>query len=112
REQSLREMQSALQEWTDTHQGLQQGSETLRINGDKSNKIEELLKPVTSHHQRIMDAAEAIVQKLAENADLPPEGIQAEIETITTYEGEFLRDMDLLVLQYENEAKAKVINLK
>jgi two-component system sensor histidine kinase DegS len=112
REQSLREMQSALQEWTDTHQGLQQGSATLGINGDKSNKIEELLKPVTSHHQKIGDAAEAIIQKLSENTDLPPEGIQAEIETITTYEGDFLRDMDLLVLQYENEAKAKVINLK
>src|SRR5690606_23913231 len=95
RGQSLRELQSALQEWTDAHQGLQQGSKTWRINGDNSKKIDELFKPVSLHHQKIVDAAEAIIQKLAQNTNLPPEDIQAEIDTITTYEAVFLRDMDL-----------------
>src|SRR5690606_19859300 len=107
RKQSLKELEMALQEWIETHQGLNYGSETLIKKGGNSKKIEELFVPVHLHHQKIADAAEEIIQKLTKNINLPPESIQTEINTITTYEGSFLRDMDLLVSQYDNEAKTK-----
>src|SRR5690606_28314027 len=46
RKQSLKELEMALQEWIETHQGLHYGSETLIKKGGNSKKIEDLFVPV------------------------------------------------------------------
>src|SRR5690554_5512598 len=112
RQQRITELKTALQEWTEAHEGLQQGRKTRLTKGGNSNKIQELLVPVNLHYLKILEAAEGIIQKLTNDIDLPPENLEGEIHTIITHERNFLRDMDHLVFQYDDEAETRVMNLK
>jgi signal transduction histidine kinase len=112
RRQRLNELDMALSEWKKVHYGLQNGHDALRITGRNSQRIEELFAQIDTPYQEMVDAAENILHQLGQNLQLPPDSIRREVDAIITHQEEFLQGMDLIVFQYDEEARTKVLNLK
>jgi signal transduction histidine kinase len=112
RTQNHQELKLALQEWKQVHQGLLEGSEELGIEEANSRKIQELFISINPAHGKMVKAAEGILIKLDQNILLPSESFREEVDEIISHEGEFLAGMDLIVFQFDDEAKTKVLNLK
>jgi two-component system sensor histidine kinase DegS len=111
REQSVSELDGALKEWTETHQMLLADGLLIDHVG-RSQAVSELLSSIQYPYSQIKTAAETLVRKLREDIHLPYDSLAAEIQTISLQEGFFLRDMDGMVLQFEQEARSKVANLQ
>src|SRR5690606_17786349 len=108
----LGELEAALAEWTHTHQ-LLQGDATLgNDKGQPSKAVSELFSNVHKTQAQINRAAEALVEDLRNDIRLPSDSLAAEIRTIRLAEGEFLRGMDQIVFQLEQETKDKVVYLQ
>lgn len=112
RSQFLSELEVSLKEWKEVHQGLQVGSVALGIKGDNSRKIIDLFAQIDPPYQKMVNAAENIVRKLTQDIFLPAENTRQETDEIISYEAGFLSGMDLIVFQFDEEAKTKVINLQ
>ncbi|MFO7823018.1 MAG: histidine kinase [Cyclobacterium sp.] len=112
KEAILKELDLALQEWNETHQALQTGNDALEINGKNSKKVEALFRDIEPDHQLMAQAASNIVNMLRQDINLPAELLRSDIQTIITRESAFLKGMDLIVFQYDHEAKSKVMNLR
>jgi PAS domain S-box-containing protein len=93
--------------WEVSHKGLQHGNAEMGLPGRNSPEIRELFARIQDRHLKILKAAKSIAALAADkNAD--KDLIKKEIQVITENEGEFLKGMDTIVFQYDNEAKAKV----
>ena len=112
RSQFLSELEVSLKEWKEVHQGLQVGSVALGIKGGNSRKIIDLFAQIDPPYQKMVNAAENIVRKLTQDIFLPAENTRQETDEIISYEAGFLSGMDLIVFQFDEEAKTKVINLQ
>lgn len=112
RQEWLGELEDALEEWTATHKMLQ-GKGTLgNNNGQPSQAVSELFSSIQKPQSQINKAAAVLVDKLQKDVKLPSDSLAAEIRTIRLAEGEFLRGMDQIVFQLEQEAKDKVVYLQ
>ncbi|MDN3669656.1 histidine kinase [Echinicola jeungdonensis] len=112
REQYLDELETSLENWQVTHQGLQEGNLELGINGRNSKKINLLFSEIENDHNQMVQAAQAIIKKLKNNINIPTDSLRKDIRQIIDHQQEFLSGMDLIVFQYDNEAKSKVMNLR
>lgn len=112
RTQNYQELKLALQEWKQVHQGLQVGSEELGIKEANSRKIQELFGNIDPSHGAMVKAVESMVLKLDQNIILPADNFREEVDEIISNEGDFLAGMDLIVFQFDDEAKTKVFNLQ
>lgn len=112
RRKLLQELESSLHAWKEVHQGLQYGNESLGVNGQNSQTIDELFAKIDPIHQEMVNAAENMVGLLRQNIVSPSSSLRTDIETLIAREGQFLSGMDLIVSQFEEEAKTKVLNLK
>lgn len=108
----LEELDLALKEWEETHNALQNGNDTLGIKGRNSNSIERLFREIEQDQQHMAVAASNIVRKLRQDIKLPTDSIRQDIRTIISRESAFLKGMDAIVFQYDDEAKSKVMNLR
>lgn len=112
RSEFLEELQISLREWKEAHQGLQFGNETLETNGNNSKRIEALFEQIEPDHKVMAEAASNIISRLEKDINTPTDSLRSDINTIIFHESQFLRGMDLIVFQYDNEAKSKVMNLR
>jgi signal transduction histidine kinase len=112
RSQFLSELEVSLKEWKEVHQGLQVGSGALGIKGGNSRKIIDLFAQIDPPYQKMVNAAENIVRKLNQDILLPAENTFQETDEIISHEASFLSGMDLIVFQFDEEAKTKVVNLQ
>ncbi|SHN31434.1 Histidine kinase-, DNA gyrase B-, and HSP90-like ATPase [Cyclobacterium lianum] len=108
----LDELELALEEWQDAHQALQHGNAAWEISGKNSSKTAALFVDIEADFQLISNAASNMVRQLRQDIQLPAAALTNDIRTIIQRESDFLRKMDLIVFQYDEEAKAKVLNLK
>lgn len=112
RQEWLGELEDALEEWTATHKMLQ-GKGTLgNNNGQPSQAVSELFSSIQKPQSQINKAAAVLVDKLQKDVKLPYDSLAPEIQAISLAEGEFLRGMDRIVLQFEQEARGKVAHLQ
>ena len=112
REEWLGELEAALEEWTATHKMLQGNGTLGNDNGQPSQAVSELFSSIQKPQSQINKAAEVLVDKLRKDVNLPYDSLAPEIQTISLAEGEFLRGMDRIVLQFEQEARGKVAHLQ
>jgi len=111
RSEYLEELEISLQEWKETHQGLIYSNESLGINGKNSRVIQELFTEIESDHSQMVLAAQNVLDKLGKNIQLPTDSLRNDINQVINHEEAFLKGMDKIVFQYDNEAKDKVTNL-
>ncbi|WP_186757622.1 sensor histidine kinase [Echinicola salinicaeni] len=112
RAQYLQEFSLALNDWKDTHLGLKNGDGNLDIISRNSKTIQFLFHNIEKDHRTIVKAAENMVYKLNQNIQLPTDSLKKDIHQIINHEAAFLKGMDMIVFQYDDEAKTKVTNLQ
>lgn len=108
----LKEFNLALNDWKETHLGLKNGEGNLNITGRNSKTVQSLFENIEKDHLTIVRAAENIREKLDQNIQLPTDSIKKDIYQIINHEASFLKGMDMIVYQYDDEAKTKVTNLQ
>ncbi|WP_257666288.1 sensor histidine kinase [Parapedobacter tibetensis] len=106
------ELETALDEWRKAHDGLQHGDDALGVKGHNSRAIDELFTQINADHQQMASAAQRLINNLTHDINIPADSLRADINTIIKHEGAFLRGMDEVVFQYDDEAKTKVMDLK
>lgn len=112
RTQYYQELKLSLHEWKQVHQGLQEGSAELGIKEANSRKVQELFTKIDPYYRNMVKAADSMLIKLDQNLLLPTENFRKEIDEIISNEGNFLAGMDMIVFQFDDQAKTKVLNLQ
>ena len=112
-EDLVTDLEQTLALWVQSHEGLIHGDQKLGLNGNNSPKIQQMFKDIAPFYQTMVENA-GQVTSLFQNPGEAPDAVQvdAAIEGILAYEGQFLSGMDAIVFQYDNEANAKVVLLR
>ncbi|HLT08815.1 MAG TPA: ATP-binding protein [Cyclobacteriaceae bacterium] len=101
----LEELDSSLKEWSESHR-LLQGQQTM------SQTSSVLFVAIDSSYATMHGAAERFSHRLHINKHIPIDSLVTDLEIIIQSEAAFLRDMDKIVLQFEQEADSRINNLK
>ena len=109
---TLKELDEALEEWKDVHHLLQWGGNSLGEKTQNSKKITVLFSLIQPDYEIIVNATEEIVRLLKNDINTPKDRILKGTEIVIAKEASFLKRMDQIVNQFDNEAKTRVMNLK
>ncbi|GAB3649664.1 hypothetical protein GCM10028791_15600 [Echinicola sediminis] len=112
RSQYLKELDIALKDWEETHQGLMYSYESLGLSGKNSRTIQGLFQEISSDFAQMVSASQNIIETLESNIQAPTDSLRNDINQVIQHEEAFLNGMDKIVFQYDNEAKDKVTNLQ
>ncbi len=99
------ELAAALALFEKAHLGLQKGSTELNLPGDNSAAVAALFAAIKPQHEAIVAAGTLLVSPFQEDNS-------EAIEIISANEGAFLKGMNAIVVQYEQEAQAHVAHLQ
>ena len=94
--------------WELSHQGLQQGNDSLGLPETNSQKIRAKFRLLNPVFDTISAASKAIVNKIENIPPLSLKYYASDIEKVKANEGAFLTMMDDIVNQYDFEADEKV----
>ncbi len=111
-EQRTAELRQALGEWQEAHHDLTAGNDKKGIDSPASRKLIELYAQITPQFHTIVKNAGLILGLLEVDTPPPLELLDPAIQEIMDNEGPFLTGMDAIVHQHEEEAKAKISNLR
>ncbi len=107
----LQELISSLNLWEKSHEGLQKGDDELGLPGNNSLLIRQLFSAIDPSYQSILKASKEIIT-IAEKGNYSNEDIYIKVLQIKNNELVFLKGMDTIVFQYDDEAKQKVNRMK
>lgn len=107
----LHEMKSALLLWTNSHNGLQNGNDSLRLPGNNSAAVTAMFDKINSHHLAMSTNAATIIETLIKDPDASYDTLAPSIEGILEHQHDFLDGMNAIVFQYDHEAKQKISRL-
>ena len=105
-------LEEALSLWTQSHQGLLHGDEEMGVNGEKSQTVDSMYQEIAPYYTAIVNSAQVLLQLLEQQANPSLSQLQPPIHTLLANEQQFLEGMDLIVFQYDHEARLKVIQLR
>lgn len=109
REMLTDEITRILSEWEKGHNGLRFGNEDLGVPGENSNKINELFSEIDPSFNAVLNATQSLLKinenQLGGSRLIFPDSL---LEKIRENELKFLRGMEIIVFQYDKEARAKV----
>tara|TARA_R110001592_G_scaffold363281_1_gene683143 strand:+ start:109463 stop:111316 length:1854 start_codon:yes stop_codon:yes gene_type:complete len=109
---TLTELEEALEEWKEVHHLLQWGDNSLGEKNQNSKKITELFSLIQQDYEIIVKASEEIIRLLKNDINIPKNQVLKGAEVVISQEASFLKKMDQIVYQFDNEAKTRVMNLK
>ncbi|HWQ30512.1 MAG TPA: diguanylate cyclase [Negativicutes bacterium] len=107
-----RELDTSLQLWVRSHNGLLNGDKALGLPGDNSPTIKSMFQVIEPHYEAMVAAANDIRSIVKENHDYEHEELLPYIEVIRRNEEDFLKGMDDIVFQYDKESKQKISNIR
>lgn len=105
--EDLEELGFALNLWTRSHEGLQNGDTGIGIFHQPSENIKKMFADIEPHYLTIRVNAENIL-----NPSLTTAQRKIYVSNILAHEKAFLEGMDKIVFEYDNEAQEKVKDLK
>jgi methyl-accepting chemotaxis protein len=107
------ELKTDLSAFEQAHEGLQMGSETLNLPGDNSQKVEDMFAAIAPDYEAIHTAAATLINPSSQlSTNVSTNDFRTLIRTITRHEGDFLKEMNAIVKQYEAEATGRVNQLQ
>ncbi|MEM9001543.1 MAG: type IV pili methyl-accepting chemotaxis transducer N-terminal domain-containing protein [Bacteroidota bacterium] len=107
----LKDLAQTLFVWKTSHNGLQNGNDSIGLPKEENVAILELFADLNPHHMAMVKAAEAI---LADSIYLDG-GVttyNAQLQVLLANEGKFLQKMDAIVNAYDALSKEKLQKLK
>ncbi|MCF8715301.1 type IV pili methyl-accepting chemotaxis transducer N-terminal domain-containing protein [Joostella atrarenae] len=109
---ALIEIKKTLLLWESSHQSLQNGNDSLHIEGDNSEAIKEMFDELQPSFSQIQTSVNNILHEANTDATIFKDDFQQEIKVLLIQEQEFLAIMDRIVNQYDKEATHKVEKLQ
>lgn len=103
----LNELSEALDLWMVSHEGLQNGNESLGLGGNPSAQIQRMYRDIAPHYEIIQKNAASLLMSYLDH-----ETSNRLVANILENEDAFLSGMNRIVFQYDYEAQEKVANLK
>lgn len=107
-----RELDTSLQLWIRSHNGLINGDKGLELPGDNSPAIKRMFEEIEPHYQAIVSAAYDIRNIAKRNHSYDHEELLPYIGVIRQHEADFLKGMDDIVFQYDKESKQKISDIR
>jgi signal transduction histidine kinase/CheY-like chemotaxis protein/HPt (histidine-containing phosphotransfer) domain-containing protein len=105
--------QTALDQFRQAHQGLQQGDPQLRLQGNPSDRIRQAFNEVEPDYQVLVQSAQELIDLLARSpATTTDEQVIALVRQILDREDDFLAGMETIVALYEGEARSQLAQLQ
>lgn len=99
-----------LKTWTENHEGLQHGSEDLRLPGLNSQSVEKLFNALTPHFRSLHGNIETTLVQFRANGE---GGFDEAVRNELGYHSDaFLSGMDSIVTRLEEEARDRVSRLR
>ena len=107
----LNELKISTSLWSISHEGLINGDVKLGLPGKNSPVILKLFSDLEPNYRKILEASNSIIA-MAENKILNKNDVYAELSVVKENEPIFLKGMDTIVFQYDDEARTKVTFIK
>ncbi|HEY3403174.1 MAG TPA: type IV pili methyl-accepting chemotaxis transducer N-terminal domain-containing protein [Ohtaekwangia sp.] len=107
----LEEMRTALDLWALSHEGLQNGNDSLHLPGQNSEAITAMFSAINVHHQAMKKNAGNLVDALTADLSASYDNLFPAIDSILRHQDAFLTGMNKIVFQYDAEARHKVSTL-
>lgn len=108
----LNSIKSTLQLWESSHQALQNGNDSLQIEGNNSEAIQLMFEELQPSYTKIQTSVKKILQESSIDTTIFKKQIQQETANLRIQEQHFLTIMDRIVNQYDKEATQKVEKLQ
>ncbi|MEM6344952.1 MAG: ATP-binding protein [Bacteroidota bacterium] len=108
--QIVQDLDSTLQLWIKSHQGLKEGDSSLDLPGKNSKAVQKMIEEIEPHFFQIVTSSEEIIKQFTSSQEHI--SLDAAVLQVLQNEGPFLLKMDQLVFQYDREAKNKVLSLR
>ncbi|MFY0685900.1 MAG: type IV pili methyl-accepting chemotaxis transducer N-terminal domain-containing protein [Cyclobacteriaceae bacterium] len=99
------ELAQSLGLWEKSHQGLQHGDSELGLPGGNSTNISQKFEELAPYFQEIVHSAHTVLQNDSDSV------VDRAVERIRLAEPSFLKGMDAIVFQYDDEARKRVESL-
>jgi hypothetical protein len=112
RAKRIPEINATLNSLETEHRGLINGDATLGLPGNNSATVTQDFNSMQPDFDAITTAATDITNKLNANPGTPGSELQADVNTILSYEEPFVTTMNTTVSHYQQEAEGRVSNLK
>jgi two-component system, NarL family, sensor histidine kinase DegS len=100
------ELEVALLTFKESHEALKFGDESLEIDGDNSEFIIGYFDSISEFFDQIVNSAQNIVN---EGIEIKGEHQDVNVQTIIKAETPFLKEMDIIVFQYDKESSAQIL---
>ncbi|MEM6805429.1 MAG: type IV pili methyl-accepting chemotaxis transducer N-terminal domain-containing protein, partial [Bacteroidota bacterium] len=107
-----KEMRETLDLWTTSHNGLKAGDAALGLPGENSPEIKGMFEEIEPYYAEMKGDIVAILEILDSPLAAVPQALNFHIEHLLANEDDFLKGMDAIVFQYDEEAKNKVLKLR
>ncbi|MEM1328123.1 MAG: ATP-binding protein [Bacteroidota bacterium] len=107
----LSDFEATLQQWTSSHDGLQNGDNALGLPGNNSATIQEMFKNLKPIYRDIVKSAKALSAAVQIN-EANTTSTSTYIDQLLQNEPFFLEYMNNIVFQFDEEAKEKVSSLR
>jgi signal transduction histidine kinase/DNA-binding response OmpR family regulator len=109
--QRVAELEAVRQLWSNSHERLWRGDSSLGLQGENSRAVQGLFSQVEPSYQAMLTSVDQLLadarRPRAASADFRPY-----VALILANEDAYLRSMDAVVSQYDQEAKERVGNLR
>lgn len=102
------EIYTALSLWQQSHQGLQNGNKSMGLPGDNSSKVQKMFALIEPNYQVMVETAQNILELGPEYSLEKHRQLFAYLQIMQANEGDFLRGMDAIVFQYDQESRDKI----
>lgn len=109
--QIYKELEQAFMLWKTTHQGLLHGNDSLGLKGQNSKEVKRIFRKMHPHYQIIAHHTEAVLSHLRQKPFVF-EPVEAHLAGVLAHEQVFLKLMNEIVFQYNDEAQNKISSLR
>lgn len=103
----IKTLEALLSDWKRIHYVLQRGDEDLNLPGKNSVRIMAMFKDIEPYFQNIDTSVQQLIA-YKQGAQTDTAAFNDAVKTLLDNETIFLKKMDEIVFQYDNEARAKV----
>ncbi|MEO0571001.1 MAG: type IV pili methyl-accepting chemotaxis transducer N-terminal domain-containing protein [Bacteroidota bacterium] len=108
----VHELKKTLYVWKTSHEGLQNGNDSIGLPKENNASIIALFKDVSPHHAAMVASAEEIIVAHSTKNDSGVIAIDSQLKNILVNEQQFLQKMDAIVNEYDAISKQQLQQLK
>ena len=105
-------LQQTLYVWKVSHEGLQNGNDSIGLPKEKNTSILALFQDVSPHHVAMVTSGEEILKAFHAKGDSIQPNIEPQLQSILANEQPFLQKMDAIVNEYDAISKQQLQQLK